>query len=64
MNPLNKLVAYRPFLATHTEFGIVKATTPSNKYLVEFKDGKTRELALKEFTIVWDKKHPDFVNWS
>ena len=63
MTPKNKLVAYRPFLATHTAFGIATEQTPKGKWLVRFKDGTIKELEQKEFTIVWDKRHPDFIDW-
>jgi len=63
MNPINKLVAYHPFLATETKKGFPRAETPSGKYIVHFLDGSIKELDRKEFTIIWNKKDPNFVDW-
>lgn len=63
MDPINKLIAYHPFMAGETKKGIPKAKTPSGKYIVHFLDGTIKELDPKEFTIVWNKLDPDFVPW-
>ena len=63
MNPLNKLIAYRPFLSTATKKGIPKAETKAGKYIVHFLDGTIKELDRTEFNIVWNKLDPDFVPW-
>lgn len=63
MDPINKLIAYHPFLAKATKKGIPKAKTPSGKYIVHFLDGTIQELDRKDFTIIWNKLDPDFVPW-
>lgn len=63
MNPINKLIAYRPFLAKETKKGFPKAQSKAGKYIVHFLDGTIKELDRTEFTIVWNKSDPDFVPW-
>jgi hypothetical protein len=63
MDPLNKLVAYRPLLAPETKKGFPRSKNPSGKYIVHFLDGTIKELDRKEITIVWNKLDPDFIPW-